>query len=150
MNKIKGTFCATLTPFNEDFSINKKLLLEHCNSILSKQADGIAIFGTTGESNLLSIEQKLNALQFLIENNFHSSKLIPGTGLNSIDDTVLFTKAVARMHVKAVLVLPPFYYKNVQGEGLIDYYSRVVEEVNDSNLHYLLYHIPQSLHICLQ
>ena len=143
MKKIKGTYCASLTPFNSDYSINKKLLLEHCNNLLSQQVDGIAIFGTTGEANSLAIEEKLDAINYLIENKIDSKKLLPGTGLNSIRDTVFFTKAVAKMKVRGVLVLPPSYYKNISSEGLIDYYTRVVEEVADGQLHYILYHIPQ-------
>ncbi|PPR47038.1 MAG: 4-hydroxy-tetrahydrodipicolinate synthase [Alphaproteobacteria bacterium MarineAlpha5_Bin9] len=142
MNKISGVFSASLTPYNEDFSVNNKMLLEHCNSLI-KKIDGIAIFGTTGEANLLSINQKIESLEFLINNNFDSNRLIPGTGLNSIKDTIFFTKAVSKMKVKAVLMLPPFYYKKINSNGLIDYYSRVIEEVADNNLNYLLYHIPQ-------
>ena len=143
MYKISGTYCASLTPFNADYSINKKLLLEHCNNLLSQQIDGIAIFGTTGEANSLSIEEKLDAINFLIDNKIEPNKLLPGTGLNSIKDTVFYTKAVAKMNVRGVLVLPPFYYKNVNSEGLISYYTRVVEEVGETKLHYLLYHFPQ-------
>ena len=143
MYKISGTYCASLTPFNADYSINKKLLLEHCNSLLTKNIDGIAIFGTTGEANSLSIEEKLDAISFLIDNKIDPRKLLPGTGLNSIKDTVIFTKAVAKINVKGVLVLPPSYYKNINNAGLIDFYIRVVEEVGESNLHYLLYHFPQ-------
>ena len=143
MYKISGTYCASLTPFNADYSINKKLLLEHCNNLLSQQIDGIAIFGTTGEANSLSIEEKLDAINYLIENKIDPNKLLPGTGLNSIKDTVYFTKAAAKMNVRGVLVLPPSYYKNINSEGLISYYTRVVEEVGKTNLHYLLYHIPQ-------
>ena len=143
MYKISGTYCASLTPFNADYSINKKLFLEHCNNLLSQQIDGIAIFGTTGEANSLSIEEKLDAINFLIDNKIEPNKLLPGTGLNSIKDTVFYTKAVAKMNVRGVLVLPPFYYKNINSEGLISYYTRVVEEVGETKLHYLLYHIPQ-------
>lgn len=143
MNKISGTFCASLTPFNSDYSINKNLLLEHCNNILSQSVEGIAIFGTTGEANSLSIEEKLDAINYLIENKIDSKKLLPGTGLTSIKDTVYFTKAVSKMNVRGVLMLPPFYYKNINNEGLISYYTRVVEEVGETQLHYLLYHIPQ-------
>ena len=143
MYRISGTYCASLTPFMEDYSINKKLLLDHCNNLLSQNVDGIAIFGTTGEANSLSIEEKLDAINFLIDNKIDSKKLLPGTGLNSIKDTVIFTKAVAKINVKAVLVLPPTYYKNISSEGLIDYYVRVIEEVGETNLHYLLYHFPQ-------
>ena len=91
MYKISGTYCASLTPFNADFSINKKLLLKHCNNLLSQKIDGIAIFGTTGEANSLSIKEKLDAINYLIENKIEPRKLLPGTGLNSIIDTVYFT-----------------------------------------------------------
>ena len=143
MFKIQGTFCASLTPLNSDFSINKKLLLEHCKGLLSDNLDGIAIFGTTGEANSLSVEEKLDAIYFLIENKIDSSKLLPGTGLSSVKDTVYFTKSVAKLNVKGVLVLPPFYYKNITNEGLINFYTRVVEEVGENDLKYLLYHYPQ-------
>ena len=64
MYKISGTYCASLTPFNQDYTINKRLLLEHCNNLLSQKIDGIAIFGTTGEANSLSIKEKLfNSLE---------------------------------------------------------------------------------------
>ena len=143
MQKIKGTYCASLTHFTSNYSINKKLLLEHCKSTLSQNIDGIAIFGTTGEANSLSIEEKLDAINFLIDNKIDPKKLLPGTGLNSIKDTVFFTKAVAKKNIRGVLVLPPSYYKNINSEGIINYYTRVVEEVGEKDLHYLLYHFPQ-------
>ena len=143
MSKIKGTYCASLTPLNADLSIDSKLLLNHCNHILSQNINGIAIFGTTGEANSLSLEQKIESIEYLIKNNFDPNKLIVGTGLNSITDTIKFTKIVSTLNVKTVLVLPPSYYKNITSEGIVDYYSRLVEEVNETNLSYLLYHIPQ-------
>ena len=79
----------------------------------------------------------------MIKNNISPDKLVPGTGQCSIRDTVFFTKTVAKLNVKAVLILPPFYYKNVHNEGIIEYFRRVVEGVGDSKLHYLLYQIPQ-------
>ena len=143
MYKISGTYCASLTPFNQDYTINKRLLLEHCNNLLSQKVDGIAVFGSTGEGNSLSIEEKLDAINYLIENKIDPRKLLPSTGLSSIKDTVFFTKAVVKMKVRGVLVLPPFYYKKVSSDGIIDYYRRLIEEVSHTKLHYILYHIPQ-------
>ena len=77
MHKIKGTYCASLTPINSDFSINKKLLLEHCNYLLSQNVDGIAVFGTTGEANSLSVGEKLDAINYLVETlNIKSKRYI--------------------------------------------------------------------------
>ena len=143
MHQIKGIYCASVTPFNSDYSINKQLLLQHCNYLLSENVEGIAIFGTTGEANSLSQNEKLDAINYLIDNNIEPKKLLPGTGLNSIKDTISFTKAMAKLNVRGVLVLPPSYYKNISSQGIVDFYSRVVEGVEETNLHYLLYHFPQ-------
>ena len=143
MQKIYGTYCAALTPLSIDHSINKELFLEHCNNLLLDGLDGLAIFGTTGEGNSLGVQEKIEAINYLIDNNISPDKLVPGTGLCSIRDTVIYSKAIAKLKVKAVLVLPAFYYKNVSNEGVIEFYKRVVEEVGDSDLKYILYNIPQ-------
>ncbi len=142
MHKIHGTYCAALTPLNTDYSINKELFLKHCNSLLSEGLDGLAIFGTTGEGNSFNVNEKIEAVNYLIDNNIGADKLIPGTGQCSIRDTVVYSKEVAKLKVKAILVLPAFYYKNVSNEGVIEFYQRVIEEVGDSDLKYILYNIP--------
>jgi len=144
MHKIKGIYSASLTPINEDYSINLNLFLSHCKWLLTQDLNGLAVFGTTGEANSFSVDEKINALDFLINNNIPSKKLLPGIGLCSIRDTVKFTKKCSELNVRAVLVLPAFFYKGVSDEGVIDYYKRVVEEVGDEYLHYILYHIPQT------
>ena len=143
MHKIKGVFSAALTPINQDYSINSQLFLSHCQWLLTQGLDGLGVFGTTGEANAFNVEEKINALQFLIDNNINPNQLMPGTGQCSVTDTVRFTKQCAKLKVRAVLVLPAFFYKGVSDEGVIEYYRRVVEEVGDENLHYVLYHIPQ-------
>ena len=84
MHKIHGTYCAALTPLNANYSINKELFLEHCNNLLSQDLDGLAIFGTTGEGNSFNVNEKIEAVNYLIDNNIGADKLIPGTGLCSI------------------------------------------------------------------
>ena len=143
MQKIHGTYCAALTPLSIDYSINKEMFLEHCSNLLLQGLDGLAVFGTTGEGNSFSVQEKIEAINYLVDNNIGADKLIPGTGLCSIKDTVLYSRAIAKLRVKAVLVLPAFYYKNVSDEGVIEFYRRVVEEVGDSDLKYILYNIPQ-------
>jgi Dihydrodipicolinate synthase/N-acetylneuraminate lyase len=42
-----------------------------------------------------------------------------------------------------VLLLPPFYYKNMPQEGIYAYYAEVIERVGENDLKVFLYHIPQ-------
>ena len=143
MHTIRGTFCAALTPINNNCSINKDLFLKHCKNLLAEELDGLGIFGTTGEANSFNLNEKIEAINHLNDNNINPEKLILGTGQCSIKDTVTFSKFAAKLNVKAILVLPPFYYKNLQEDGIVEYFKRVIEDVGDNSLKYILYNIPQ-------
>ena len=68
--------------------------------------------------------------------------MMPGTGCSSITDTVALTAHAVKHGCAGVLMLPPFYYKNVSEEGLYRYFSEVVQRVGDTRLKIYLYHIP--------
>ena len=143
MVKISGVYSAALTPFKADLSINQDLYLRHCQYLMRQGHDGLAIFGTTGEANSLSVKDKKENLDFLISNRVDPKILIPGTGSSSLRDAIDMTKHSVKHGVRAVLLLPPFYYKNVSDEGVINYFRHIVENVGDSEFQYLLYNIPQ-------
>jgi len=67
---------------------------------------------------------------------------MPGTGCNSITETVKLTAHAVRHGCAGVLMLPPFYYKGVSEEGLYRHFSEVVQRVGDAKLKIYLYHIP--------
>jgi 4-hydroxy-tetrahydrodipicolinate synthase len=68
--------------------------------------------------------------------------MMPGTGCCSIAETVDLTTHAVKHGCAAVLMLPPFYYKEVSEEGLYRYFSEVVQRVGDTRLRIYLYHIP--------
>jgi len=68
--------------------------------------------------------------------------MMPGTGCCSIMETVKLTKQAVGNGCAGVLMLPPFYYKDVGDEGLYRYFSEVVQRVGDARLKIYLYHIP--------
>ena len=143
MHSITGVYSAALTPIKEDLTINKDLYLRHCQYLMKQGHDGLAIFGTTGEANSLSIKEKCESIDFLITNKIDPKILIPGTGSTSVEDSIVMTKHAVQHNVKAVLVLPPFYYKNVTDEGVINYYRKIIEDVGANDFFYILYNIPQ-------
>ena len=143
MHKISGVFSAALTPVKNDLSINKDLYLRHCQYLMRQGHDGLGIFGTTGEANSFSVKERKESLEFLLLNKIDPKVLIPGTGSSSINEAIDMTKHAVNYKVKAILLLPPFYYKNVSDEGLINYYRHIIEKVGDNEMKYILYHIPQ-------
>ena len=126
MHNISGVYSAALTPIKKDLTINKDLFLRHCQYLMKQGQDGLAIFGTTGEANSFSIKEKSESIDFLIANRIDPKILIPGTGASSVEDSIIMTKHAVQKNVKAVLLLPPFYYKNVTDEGVINHYRKII------------------------
>ena len=143
MKKISGVYCAAITPINQDFSVNKDLYLRHCQSLMRKGLDGLVLFGTNGEASSFSFQEKIECIQFLADNKIDPKIMITGTGSSSLKEAIELNKFSENIGVKASLLLPPFYFKNVTDDGVLDYYRRVIEETGNNEFKFLLYNIPQ-------
>mgnify|MGYP001181551201 FL=1 len=143
MHKISGVYGAAITPIKKDFSVNKDLYLRHCQSLMKKGLDGLVLFGTNGESSSFSIDQKEDTIQFLLDNRVDPKVIITGCGAPSLEEAIQSTKFSEKIGAKAALLMPPFYFKNVTDEGVINYYRHVIEETGSNDFKFLLYNIPQ-------
>ncbi len=137
-----GVLVPVLTPFGSDLMPDSAAFIEHCRWLLAQGADGLAIFGTTGEANSLSVEEKIDLLDTLIEAGVPANRLLPGTGMCALTDSIRLTTHATKMGCGGVLMLPPFYYKGVPDDGLCAAFSEVIERVGDPRLRVYLYHIP--------
>ena len=143
MFKISGVYCAVLTPLKNNLSINNNLHLRHCQSLMQKGLDGLTIFGTNGEASSFSVGQKIQSIEFLLENRIDAGNLMIGSGSSSLEDAITLTKFSAKIGAKASLLIPPFYFKNVTDDGVIAYYRNVIESTSDNEFKFLLYNIPE-------
>lgn len=138
-----GVFAASVTPLKKDFSIDHEALLKHCNWLLANGNNGICFMGTTGEANSFSIEERIAALDYLIEQGIPAHLLLVGTGCCALPDTIRLTKHAVSKQVGGVLMLPPFYYKGLSDDGLLRYFQLVIEAVASKDLKIYLYHFPK-------
>jgi 4-hydroxy-tetrahydrodipicolinate synthase len=139
----KGVLAAVLTPMDEDLNPDHQAFAAHCHRLLAAGCHGLSVFGTTGEANSLSVNERLDALDALVESGVPAERLLPGTGSCALTDTVHLSRAALEAGAVGVLVLPPFYYKGVGDDGLFRFFAEVVERVGDDRLRVYLYHIPQ-------
>ena len=139
--RIRGVLAPVVTPFKDDFSPDPQRFIAHCKWLLSQNC-GLAVFGTNSEANSLSMEERAMLLDELVAAGVDPSRMMPGTGCCSITETVKLTKQAVGNGCAGVLMLPPFYYKDVSEEGLYRYFSEVVQRVGDARLKIYLYHIP--------
>lgn len=142
-HKITGVYSAAATPLNADGSPDLGLFTEHCQRLLSEGCHGVALLGTTGEANSFSSSERKAILEAALKAGIPADKLLPGTGVVAIQETVDLTKHALSLGVTKVVMLPPFYYKGVSDDGLFTAYSQILEKISDSKLQVILYHIPQ-------
>ena len=140
--KMRGVLAPVVTPFTDTLAPDPDRLIRHCRWLLSQNC-GLAVFGTNSEANSLSVEEKLDLLDALVEAGIDAGRMMPGTGACAIPDAVRLTAHAVERGCAGVLMLPPFYYKGVSDEGLFRAFSEVIERVGDSRLNVYLYHIPQ-------
>lgn len=142
INRLSGVLCPVVTPFKPDLTVDSDRLERHCRWLLSNGV-GLALFGTNSEANSLSVDEKIELLNSLVENGMATHRMMPGTGCVALPDSVRLTKAAVEINCAGVLVLPPFYYQGVSDAGLFRSYAEIIEQVGDSRLKIYLYNIPQ-------
>ena len=132
MNKIKGIYAASMSIFNSDLSLNIEKTLGHSEKIIEQGCHGVAIFGSTGQAQLISISEKISLLNRLSKSKYKDKYLI-GTGLNSLNETINLMKIASSLNFKDFLIMPPAYYKYGDKE-VIEFYARVVKAIPDSRI----------------
>jgi len=140
--RIEGVLAPVVTPFRRDLAPDPDRFLRHCRWLMKSGCAGLAVFGTNSEANSMSVEEKLELLEALVEGGMPAAVLMPGTGHCALSDSVKMTREAVRMGCGGVLMLPPFYYKGVSDEGLYRNFAEVIERVGDDRLRLYLYHIP--------
>ena len=140
---ISGVLAAVLTPLNADLSPDLDRLLRHCRWLIDNGCDGLAVLGTTGEANSFSVDERIAILDGLAEAGIPGDRLLPGTGCCALTDSVSLTRRAVELGAAGVLMLPPFYYKDVSDAGLFATFAEIIERVGDSRLRIYLYHFPR-------
>lgn len=141
--KAHGVMAAVLTPMTDSLEIDHKGLEKHCRWLLANGCDGLAVLGTTSEANSFTVNERLALLEHLAQSGIPGEKFLPGVGCCAMADTAALARQALAMGAMGVLMLPPFYYKNLSEDGLFASFARTIDMVGDARLRVYLYHFPQ-------
>lgn len=139
---ITGVYCAAATPVDENLAPDLGKLAAHAKRLIEDGCHGVAMLGSSGEANSFSLAERKAMLEAVVASGVPAGQLLPGTGVCALPETIELTRHALSLGVRTVVMLPPFYYKGVAPQGLVDAYSRIVEGVADDRLQVILYHIP--------
>ena len=132
MNKVKGIYAATMSILDDNFSLNVKKTIEHGENLIKSGCHGVILFGSTGQSQLIPISEKLNCINQLSKSKLKNQFMI-GTGLNSLNETINLMKISITLGFKRFLIMPPAYYSYVD-KDVLRFYSEIINNVPDCEI----------------
>jgi 4-hydroxy-tetrahydrodipicolinate synthase len=132
MTRIKGVYAAGMSVFNKNLSLNILKTVKHAERIIDQGCHGVAIFGSTGQAQLIPISEKINLLNELSQSR-HKDKYLIGTGLNSLSETINLMKVASSLNFNYFLIMPPAYYKYGDKE-VKEFFSRLIDAAPKSKI----------------
>ena len=132
MSKISGIYAASMSILNDDLTLNIEKTINHAEMVIDNGCHGAAIFGSTGQAQLIPVSEKIGLLNQLAQTKY-KEKYIIGTGLNSLGETINLMSVAKSLNFKKFLIMPPAYYKYGDKE-VIEFYSKIAEAIPDSKI----------------
>ena len=121
----RGIYSATCSVLNDDFSLNVDSTIEHAATTIKNGLHGAIFFGSTGQSQLISVSEKKDLIA-KISNHKLRKQFFLGTGCNSLNDTIDLIRYGFEYGFKDYLIMPPAYYKGNTDKGILEFYSRLI------------------------
>ena len=132
MSLIKGIYAASMSVLNDNLTLNVEKTIEHAEMVIDQGCHGVAVFGSTGQAQLIPVSEKIDLLNNLATNRYKERYII-GTGLNSLGEIINLMRVAKSLNFQNFLIMPPAYYKYGDNE-VIDFYSNIVEAIPESKI----------------
>lgn len=138
-----GIWPALLTPLTPSLEVDESRFCAHAHELLRAGCGGVTPFGTTGEGPSFSVRERVQAVEALLRSGIPASRIMVSASAASVVDVIELTRHAMQIGAHGSLIMPPFYFKGVSDQGVIDAYCQVIDAVADERLRLYLYHIPQ-------
>ena len=140
--KLHGIFPPIATPFDHQGELYLAKVRYNVEKWNKTQLAGYVVCGSTGESVMLTCEEKTRLWAAAREAAASEKLLIAGTGMESVRETVQLCNAAAGLGYQAAMVRTPHYYKNLINNGPAQalYYRAVADQ---SRIPLIIYNWPQ-------
>lgn len=134
---------AVVTPIDASGRIDAGKLHGFIERLYGHGINGVVLFGTMGEGPAFSAAERLEATAKLIELGLDPGRIVLGIGSNAPSEMAWLARRAGELSLAAVLATPPFFFRDVDQEGVVACYGAIVEGAGAEAPPLMLYHIPQ-------
>lgn len=129
---------AMVTPYDEQLQVDLAKAKRLARHLADTGSEGIVVCGTTGESPVLSIEEKLSLFAAVKQEVGDKVEVWAGTGSNNTSASVELTRKASELGIKGIMAVTPYYNKPSQ-KGLYEHFRAIAEA---THLPVMLYNVP--------
>ena len=137
-----GISPALVSPLDGARNIDVSKLAAHAGALLKLGAESVTAFGTTGEGTSFSLGERERAVQGMIAAGIPAGKIVEGVLECSVDGAAAGVGGAMRRGARAVLLAPPFYFRDLDDTTLFGWFAEVFKRAGAPLRDILLYHIP--------
>ena len=132
MSKINGIYAAGVSILDQNLKLDVNKTILHSENLIKNGCHGVVLFGSTGQSQLISLDEKFKLLEQISKSDLKDQYII-GTGLNSLQDTISLLNLSISFKLNKFLIMPPAYYM-YEDKDVIRFYKKLLENVNDCEI----------------
>jgi 4-hydroxy-tetrahydrodipicolinate synthase len=141
-SQLRGICSAALTPFDEHYRPDAERAARYYASLLESGCDALNLTGTTGEAMSIATEDRVRFMESISRSGLPLERMMVGTGAASLRDAVRLTQRALDLGFAAALVMPPFFYRGISDDGVVDFFDRFFEYLEPRGKRILLYNFP--------
>jgi len=132
MSEINGIYAASVSILDKNLRLDISKTIKHAENLIDQGCHGVAILGSTGQAQLISLEEKIKLIEELSKSKYKENFIV-GTGFNSLSDTILLMKTSQSLDMKKFLIMPPAYYF-YKDKDVINFYNKIIENISDCKI----------------
>ena len=132
MSEINGIYAASVSILDKNLRLDISKTIKHAENLIDQGCHGVAILGSTGQAQLISLEEKIKLIEELSKSKYKKNFIV-GTGFNSLNDTILLMKTSQSLGMKKFLIMPPAYYF-YKDKDVINFYNKIIENISDCKI----------------
>jgi 4-hydroxy-tetrahydrodipicolinate synthase len=140
---LQGIWPALMTPLDAALAIDHARFAAHARALIEAGCAGVTPFGTTGEGPSFSVAERRAAVDALIAGGVPALRILVSVSCAAVPDTLALVRHAQDVGAWGVLLMPPFFFKGVSDEGVVEGYRQLLDATADRPLRVVLYHIPQ-------
>jgi 4-hydroxy-tetrahydrodipicolinate synthase len=137
-----GVIAAIATPIEADGRPDVGRFVSLANALFERDCDGLNVLGTTGEGTSFSHADRIFLMKAIAKSELPLDRILVGVGAAAMRDAAELTAIAAELGFRGALALPPFYYKGVPADGIVRFFSYIVDATKDRQIPIYLYNFP--------